>query len=185
MEFFFCFIFVFIINNFLILLHVGPAVAVRCYTDLQKTKVSSQTLIFPYIIFYMLFFQSVPNIFSIFLHISHLLCIVGLASSCCNFLFPLWCHSVVIVCSMRIAKFLMIHFKAPPFIKKNISIKYLLCGYMDWRDSRKVGNAYFEIPTFPFSRLNHEAPWKWQTMLVFISESFCGVRSQYGLRQDF
>jgi len=38
MEFFFCFIFVFIINNFLILLHVGPAVAVRCYTDLQKTK---------------------------------------------------------------------------------------------------------------------------------------------------
>ena len=40
METFFCFVFVFIINNFLILLSVSPAVAVRCYTDLQKTKVS-------------------------------------------------------------------------------------------------------------------------------------------------
>ena len=58
METFFCFVFVFIINNFLILLRVSPAVAVRCYTDLEKTKVSL-SLIFPYMMIYMLVFKTV------------------------------------------------------------------------------------------------------------------------------
>ena len=77
METFFCFVFVFIINNFLISLRVSPAAAVRCYTDLEKTKVSL-SIIFLSILCRVSFFP--PFLFS------------GSTSQtmkCCNFLFSL------------------------------------------------------------------------------------------------